>query len=141
MSYWDTVTRTRLSRRRALIAGGASTAGAALLAACGSSSSTKSSPGENPPADQVTTPKDTVAQAKPGGTLRHFATGEPAHFDPLLSSNANVVNFSSPYAYPRLIKWVSGTYPKLADGAIEGFAAESYEVSPDKLQLTFKLRP
>ncbi len=66
--------------------------------------------------------------------LKHWANGDPAHLDPLLSSNANVVNFVSPFAYPRLMKWAPGTYPKTADGSIEGFAAESYEISPDKLQ-------
>jgi ABC-type transport system substrate-binding protein len=139
-TYWQRTIVSRLSRRRALTGVAGAGLGAVALSALGcggSGSSSGSSPGE---AGLVSKPLDTTSQAKAGGTLRHFATADPAHFDPLLSSNANVVNFVSPYAYPRLIKWVSGTYPKTADGSIEGFAAESFEVSPDKLQLMFKLR-
>ena len=81
-----------------------------------------------------------MSQAKAGGVLKHFASGDALHLDPLTSSNANVVNYVAPQAYPRLLKWIAGKYPNVADGTPEGLAAESFELSPDKLQITFKLR-
>ena len=139
-SYWEQAAGKRATRRR-LIAGGAMLGGSAValsLFGC-SGGDDDSSGGEG--SGLVSKPVDTTSQAKAGGTLKDFATADPTHFDALLSSNANVVNFVSPYAYPRLLKWTLGTYPKIADGSIEGLAAESFELSPDKLTLTFKLRP
>ena len=89
----------------------------------------------------ISTPTDSTAQAKAGGALRHFALGDPSHFDPLLSANADVVNFVAPFAYQRLLKWVLGKYPDVAEGEAEGQAATSFEVAPDRLSITFKLRP
>ena len=143
MSYWSRLTQARFDRRRAIVAAGGATLGVVALSAigCGGSSSGSGSSSERKSGtDLVAKPVDSTSKAKAGGVLKHWAPGDPAHLDPLLSSNANVVNFVSPYAYPRLMKWVPGTYPKSADGSLEGFAAESYEVSPDKLQITFKLR-
>lgn len=139
--YWRRLTAARFDRRRALTAAGGSALGALFLSACGGGGSAGSSSSESKGADAVAKPVDTTSKAKAGGVLKHWLTGDPAHLDPLLSSNANVVNFVSPFAYPKLMKWTQGTYPKSADGAMEGYAAESYEISPDKLQITFKLRP
>lgn len=136
-SYWNHVLVSRITRRRALAATAAagSAAAALALAGCGGGASEGQRSG-----GLVSAPVDTTAQAKPGGVLKHFMTGEPAHFDVLISANANVVNFVTPYAYPRLLKWVLGKYPNNPDGTPEGYAAESFEVSPDRLQVTFKLR-
>jgi ABC-type transport system substrate-binding protein len=43
--------------------------------------------------------------------------------------------------YPRLLKFTAATYPDVAKGTVEGDLAESWELLPDKLTLTFKLRP
>src|SRR6266511_2952167 len=138
-NYWRSIRYRRLSRRRAIAAtAGLGSAGIALsLIGCGGGDGDESSGGTK---TAVAKPVDTTSQAKPGGVLKHFMTGEPAHFDALVSANANVVNFVTPYAYPRLLKWALGKYPTPADGTPEGYAAESFEVSPDKLQVTFKLR-
>jgi peptide/nickel transport system substrate-binding protein len=88
----------------------------------------------------VATPVDTTSQAKAGGTIKHFFTGDAQHLDALTSSNANVTNYVSPFANVRLLRWTLGKYPNIADGTPEGYAAESFELSPDKLQMTFKLR-
>ena len=86
-------------------------------------------------------PVDTTNEAQAGGVLKHFALGDPSHFDPLLSANADVVNFVAPFAYQRLLKWELGKYPDQASGTLEGQAAISYELSPDRLTMTLKLRP
>ena len=140
-NYWQRIGQARSNRRRVLVGGAmvGSSAVALSLLGCGSDNDGGSSR-DGDTRGLVTKPVDTTSQAKSGGTLKHFMTGDPTHFDVLLSSNANVVNFVSPFAYPRLLKWTLGTYPKVADGSIEGLAAESYELSPDKLTLTFKLR-
>jgi ABC-type transport system substrate-binding protein len=139
--YWQSITRSRLSRRRALLgSAGLAAGGLALsLVGCGGGSDGSSS-ASGGRTIAVAKPVDSTSKARPGGVIKHFMTGEPAHFDALISANANVVNFVTPYAYPRLLKWQLGKYPDAADGVPEGYAAESYELSPDKLQLTFKLR-
>jgi ABC-type transport system substrate-binding protein len=52
-----------------------------------------------------------------------------------------VLSSSVAYAYQRLVKWEVAQYPKVADGTIVGDLAESFEISPDKLQITMKIRP
>ena len=85
-------------------------------------------------------PSDTTSQAKAGGALKHYAAADIAHFDALASNSASTVNFGSVFAYNRLLKFKSGKYPDVADGTSEGEMAESWEVSPDKLTVTMKLR-
>src|SRR6266508_2489520 len=138
--YWTRITNSSLTRRRALIGSAALGAGAAFLAACGGGDGGDSAAGKGDKSGLVSKPVDTLSQAKAGGVIKHFAAGDALHLDPLTSSNANVVNYVAPHAYPRLVKWKAGTYPNVADGATAGFAAESFEASPDKLQLIFKLR-
>src|SRR4051812_20224378 len=104
VGYWRRLTDARFDRRRAFTAAGGTALGAAFLSACGGGSSSGSSSSESKP-DLVGKPVDTTSKAKAGGVLKHWAAGDPAHLDPLLSSNANVVNFVSPFAYPRLMKW------------------------------------
>jgi len=142
--YWQKTVERRFSRRR-VIKGGAALASAALalgLAGCGDddNDSSSSSSGGASESSLVAKPTDSTKNAKQGGVLKHFANGDPQHFDALLSANANVINFVAPFAYQRLLGWKLGTYPKAADGEVEGQIASSYEISPDKLTATFKLR-
>src|SRR5262245_9961162 len=89
--YWQQFSETRISRRRGLAAGSAAALGAAFLAACGGGSSgTDSAPKE--PADKsglISTPSDTTAQAKPGGTFKGYRDADvPNGFDVLATNNA-----------------------------------------------------
>ncbi len=88
----------------------------------------------------IFTPVDTSAQGKPGGTWTYFSSSDITHFDALISNSFQTVDRCSIWAYNRLLKFKSGFYPNVADGSQEGDMAESWEVSPDKLTVTMKIR-
>ena len=142
MSYWDRILQTRVNRRRGLAAVGSATAAAAFLAACGGDDdggSGNDGPGTGA-SGLVSKPEDTASKGKPGGVWKHFARADATHFDSLISDTSQVVSISGYLAYTKLLKWKVGRYPAIADGTSEGEAATEWEVSPDKLTLTFKLR-
>jgi ABC-type transport system substrate-binding protein len=139
-NYWQRFTTHTVSRRRALAATGSAAAAAAFLAACGGGSSDGSSDAKKEGSSLLTKPVDTTSQAKAGGVLRHYATADITHFDALAANTASTVNLGSVFAYNRLLKFKPGVYPNIADGSVEGEMAESYEVSPDKLTVTMKIR-
>jgi peptide/nickel transport system substrate-binding protein len=139
-SYWHTVANARLGRRRALIAAGAASGAAALLAACGGGSNSDGTTSSDA-GSVLYKPSDTISKAVAGGVLKHYSTADITHFDALAANTASTVNGCSVFAYNRLLKFKSGIYPKVADGSVEGEMAQSYEISPDKLTLTMKLRP
>ncbi len=127
-----------------MAATGSAAAAAAFLAACGGGDDDGDGGGSGSTGSQGSgleyEPVDSTSQAKAGGVLRHYANADIAHFDALASNSASTVNFGSVFAYNRLLKFKSGKYPGVADGTSEGEMAESWEVSPDKLTLTMKLR-
>jgi peptide/nickel transport system substrate-binding protein len=135
-SYWQPVTRQRLSRRRAMLGAGSVGLSAAALSFIGCG-------GDEPEARDesglLSTPRDSTSQAKAGGTLRDVQTADMLHFDPLASPNNPVINFATVFAYPRLLRFQSGKYPEAADGTSEGELATSYEMGGGRLTLTFKL--
>jgi peptide/nickel transport system substrate-binding protein len=138
-SYWDHVSqRQRLGRRRFLIGAVGASAGAALLAACGGSSGKGSK--QESSASLLTKPADTTAAAKSGGVLKDYAANDITHFDALSSNSASTVGQGTVFAYTRLLKFKSAIYPGVADGSVEPEMAESYEVSPDRLTITMKVR-
>ena len=133
-SYWNDLLSRRLTRRRALATMGATAAGASLLAACGGidEATDKSS--------FLAKPADSSSKAVPGGVWQ-TATTEPVSLDP----NANrrtpdAEHFS--LVYSNLLR-----YGRTTDGSrpssttISGDAAESFELAPDGLQVTLRLRP
>jgi peptide/nickel transport system substrate-binding protein len=143
--YWQNFTAGRLSRRRALAGTGAAALGAAFLAACGgggsgsgSSSNTSASKDKS---GLVTEPEDTSSKAKSGGTIKTVYTADILHFDALASNSSSTVNDATVFAYSRLVKFQTTKAPKPYEGGIEGDLMESWETSPDKLTLTFKVRP
>jgi ABC-type transport system substrate-binding protein len=138
-NYWQQVTRTRLTRRRTLATSGGAVLGAAFLAACGSGS--ESGGTQSDKSSLVMAPVDTTASAKPGGTIKHWADGDAVHFDGTASNANGVINWVSAFAYPRMLRFQTPKYPQQGKGEVEGELAESYELSGDKLTLTFKLRP
>jgi ABC-type transport system substrate-binding protein len=139
-NYWERFTQSRLSRRRGLAAAGAGALGAAFLAACGGGDSDGVKGASGDKSGLIHEPSDTTANAKPGGTITYPFTTDILHFDALLSNSASTVNDVSVFTYPRLVKFAVTQYPKPNEGGVEGDAMESFEVSPDKLTYTFKLR-
>jgi peptide/nickel transport system substrate-binding protein len=125
---------------------GAGALGAAFLAACGGSSSSgggDANKDAKPGSDKsglVYEPVDSTAQAKPGGTIKTVYTADILHFDALASNSSSVVNDLAPFTYPRMVKFGVTKYPKPHDGSVEGDAMESFEISPDRLTVTFKVR-
>lgn len=151
MTYWQNALKQRIGRRRALAALGGSAAAAAFLAACGgdddSSStgagtgSTGSSTGAGTGSDRsglVSQPVDTTSQAKRGGTLKWYAPNEPAHFDVQLDQVA--MNQHKNLVYGHYVNEKAGVLesPRFEEYVPE--MMESWEVSPDGLEVSFKLR-
>ncbi|HEX5140573.1 MAG TPA: ABC transporter substrate-binding protein [Dehalococcoidia bacterium] len=85
-------------------------------------------------------PQETSKSAKPGGTLKDFLTADIQHFDATISERAAVAGSFSAWCYPRMLKYKLATYPDLGDGTSVGDAATAYEISGDKMQITFKIR-
>ena len=166
-NYWSKVVGRRLSRRRALGFTGGVAFSAAFLAACGSdddsggssptattasgsstgssssgstgssSSGSTGATGSSGTSGLITKPVDTTAQAKRGGVLKDFAQAEPRSLDPV-NPQADL-NRIAAFTYNTLL----ATKPaKLApsQGDLVGSLAETFEVSPDGLTLTFNLR-
>ena len=163
-SYWTRILGSRVRRRRALTASGALLTSAAFLAACGgddeptsggptgggttggstgggSTGGATSTGATGGTSGLITEPVDTMAQAKQGGSLLHWADGDAVHFDALASNANGVINWISEFAYPRMLKYATVKYPEVPDDSLEGELASSYELSGDKLTLTFKVRP
>jgi ABC-type transport system substrate-binding protein len=141
MSYWSKVVQSRISRRRALAATSAGALSAAFLAACGSDDDGGSSSGGKDSSGLIASPEDTTSQAKTGGTIKDFYTAELTDMDALRWNTASTVNLISVFAYPRMLKFTIVKAPETNDGSmVEGETAASYEVSPDKLTVTMKLR-
>jgi ABC-type transport system substrate-binding protein len=136
--YWSKIARARISRRRAIAATSAVAASTAFLAACGGDD--EGSSGSQEPSGVVSKPEDTTSSARAGGTLKDFQTSDIVTMDALASNDAPAVNQVSVFAYPRMLKFKSFKSPEVGDYSVEGDTATSYEMSPDKLTITFKLR-
>jgi peptide/nickel transport system substrate-binding protein len=111
---------------------GASTAGAVLLAACGSDGDS-----EGDKSGLLTQPTDTTRQAKRGGTSKWYYGAEPNGFD--VSGGQAPLNPLKNNVYGQFTNQVPG-HLKPTEREVVGDMAESWEWSPDALQLTMKLR-
>jgi peptide/nickel transport system substrate-binding protein len=146
-SYWETLAASRLSRRRVVVGGALAGASAAALSlvGCGgggSKSSTKTT--DTGPVDQsglLNKPVDTSAQAKPGGAFKSVITADITTADPLSTNSFTTQIYVAEFTYPRMLRFKTAKDPQLATGESEGDLAESYELSPDKMSITFKIRP
>ena len=136
--YWKNLTRKRLTRRRALIGAGGAAAGAAFLAACGGSESGPSSGAGAESPKAFTQPADTSKQATRGGILTRNVAAEAPSLDPH-QNFAPVVPFYETI-YGRLLGFKPGIMANATE-EVEGDLAQSWELSPDKTTITFKLRP
>ena len=162
-SYWSRKLAGRVGRRRFLAATGGSAAAAAFLAACGGdddspSTSTTGGTGGSSTTGSTSTgggatgstgstggaasglvkqPEDTFASAKRGGILKDYVTSESQTLDPV--APVAPLNQVIKYTYGTLMTEEPGHLGPSA-GVLRGDAAESWEISPDRLQITMKLR-
>ena len=154
--YWTRTLRRRISRRRALSVGAAGTMSALFLSACGDDDSGGSSTGgtagttgstssgggtgaSSQPTSApslVSEPVDTTSEATRGGVL-NLIGGEPNSFD--FTAGSGAPNYGV-HAYSRLVKYETFKYPEPALAKAAPDAATSWEVSPDGLTFTYKLR-
>ena len=144
-SYWTNVVGSRVTRRRAMAVTGAGAFSAAFLAACGGGdedTATTGGSGSGSSNSILAKPVNTTSSAKAGGVIKDYYTAELTHMDALLSNSASTVNLISVFAYPRMLKFKIVPPDQQNDGSqVEGEAANSYEISPDRLTYTWKLRP
>ena len=145
--YWRKILDQRVDRRRAVLATGGFAAGAAFLAACGGSDDKSSSSGGLPTGDAmkpdrsglVAKPEDTSKSAKRGGVYKWSSASEPLHFDGGVQGQAQLNVFNG-LAYGSLVQNKPGVGIPSTYSEVVGDLAESWEVSADKLSITFKLR-
>jgi peptide/nickel transport system substrate-binding protein len=131
--YWTRLTEQRIGRRRALsLAGGTATA-VSLLAACGGGQE-GGSVGDK--ATLVAESVDTFKAAKRGGILKDHDPKDTPTFDFATPISAGG-GASSCYAC--LVRAIPG-YLKPTESELEPDMAESWEWSPDGLQVVLKLR-
>src|SRR6266545_2530429 len=134
--YWQQVTRSRVSRRRALAGGVTLAMGAtALLAGCGSDGA-KSNPSRE---GRIVTVQDASKQAKKGGIYQQDLEFDEGNLDPLSTGRGNGGAWA-PMAYSRPLA------EKVAFGGTEtptyvGDLAESFEIQGGGMRLVMKLRP
>jgi ABC-type transport system substrate-binding protein len=132
-SYWDKLLDKRLARRRALTAAGGAGVAAALLAACGGSE-------QDSKADKsslLTSAVDTTKQSKRSGTIKDRTFSDVTTLDGLGANNPRgAVAFQ---VLSGLWQFKPG-YLKPADNEVMADLAESWELSPDGLSVTCKLR-
>jgi peptide/nickel transport system substrate-binding protein len=139
-SYWSRLTSERIRRRRVLATSGGMALGAAFLAACGGGSSNNGSGGTQASNSVISQPVDTSKDAKRGGTILDWVGSDSASLEivsPLAGGAGNAV---ASKVYSTLVREMPG-YLKPSEGKLAGDIAESWEMSPDNLQITLKLRP
>src|SRR6266536_3009421 len=132
--YWQRLTDSRLTRRRALASGGGMAIGAALLAACGGGDGGGANGDKS---GVLTQPVETTRQAKRGGILKDRTFADPPTLD-ITSMNAPLVPYTHD-VYSGLVQSIPG-YLKPSADEIGPDLAESFEFSPDGLQIALKLR-
>jgi peptide/nickel transport system substrate-binding protein len=133
VNTWTGLLNYRIRRRRALTAAGAAGAGALLLA-CGSKEKKPKTAYSTGIVSKLT---DTTNQARRGGILKDRAFGDPPTLDPFNANNPQ--NAIGPMVFGALLQFKPG-HLKPAEGDVMGDLAESWEWSPDGLQVTLRLR-
>jgi ABC-type transport system substrate-binding protein len=133
MSYWQSITKHRVNRRRALALTGGAAAGAALLAACGGGDDG----GGQQTSSLVVKAEDSSKEAKRGGIYKTFISTDAGSWDPHVRGAWFGTLGAVLYSRLTIVK------PGLGEpsaGEIGGDLAESWEFSGDGLTATFKLR-
>ena len=139
-NYWDKVLDKRVTRRRGLAIAGGSAAAAAFLAACGGGDDDADSDSGSTTGGGTTT--DPGAPTV-GGKLIWQGYGDPGGGLELIKSrNAGVMQMAS-LTHDGLLDFAYGQpkYPGIGNEVLPSLAQAVPEISPDKLTVTFKLKP
>jgi peptide/nickel transport system substrate-binding protein len=138
--YWAKALKQRVSRRRGLAVAGTAVAGAAALSLVGCGGKDNSSGRESQPS-AVNKPVDTTKSAVQGGNFSDRIATDDNYY--LYDSNFNTSGNPgiAGWVYSHFVKSKLGSVANLPNGSVEGDFAESFEVSPDGLRATFKVRP
>jgi ABC-type transport system substrate-binding protein len=131
---WAKFMRVQISRRRALVTTSTASLAAAFVAACGGSGEDK----KQTASGLVGQPVDTTKMAKRGGVFKDSWNADPATFDPHITNISNRI--ADVNAYQTLVRVKSPPGEKADLGSVYGDALDSWELSPDKLTITLKLR-
>src|SRR6187431_2120237 len=75
------------------------------------------------------------AGVKRGGTLNFAISAETPHYDPHASDTYATLHFAAPF-YSTLLRFNLDKFPQ-----VEGDLAQSWQVAPDLMTYTFKLKP
>src|SRR6266545_5090547 len=131
--YWASIARQRISRRRALASASGLALGSALLSACGVLDDDKGSGG-----DLVYVPKESSDVTK-GGVFTDlgYAVASFTTVGPLGTPDSA----AAAHGYSRLVKQKTFKYPEEVKPVVAPDAMTSWEVAPDGLTYTFKVRP
>jgi ABC-type transport system substrate-binding protein len=135
-NYWTKTLAARIGRRRLLRTAGAGAAAAAFLAACGGDDNG----GSGEPKDAsglLAKVEDTTKDAKPGGVWVNPLTSDVLNMDPY---GVTIGSAHAPWGYSRMVIYRPARYPDTPQGEVDPDGAESWEMSPDGLRFTFKLR-
>ena len=143
-NYWSHFTQGRVSRRRALTATGSAAAAAAFLAACGGgdggdSGASSGGASETTGSGLLAKIEDTSKNVKRGGVMKWTQASEPLHFDGQAQGQAQL-NIYNGMVYESLVRNKPGIGEATKWNEVLPNLAESWELNPDKTQITFKLR-
>ncbi|HEY7466500.1 MAG TPA: ABC transporter substrate-binding protein, partial [Dehalococcoidia bacterium] len=139
-NYWDKALNRRITRRRGLALAGGSAAAAAFLAACGGGGDDDTG-GDTGTTDGGTTTDPGTPTV--GGKLIWQGYGDPGGGLELIKSrNAGVEQMAS-LTHDALLDFAYGQpkYPGIGNEVLPALAQALPEISPDKLTITFKLKP
>jgi hypothetical protein len=127
-------------RDRRFVGGTSGLAAALMLAACGGGSSKNETKEPEDKSGLMGKVEDTTAKAVKGGVWPSSFMADTPHFDGMVGGSGPW--FENHFAYGYLLK--APVFNKLKgeqiDTSVVGDVAESWEQSPDVLQITFKIR-
>jgi ABC-type transport system substrate-binding protein len=115
--------------------------GAALLAACGGGDGGGSdgSTGKRDSSGLLSEPQDTSSSAKAGGVFKWHQSVQPNHFDGIAQGQAQL-NVYNGMVYSSLVSNKMGIKQPSSFNEVVPELASSWELSPDRTTITFKLR-
>src|SRR3954469_548318 len=136
-NYWTRLTSQKAGRRHVLKRGLALGLGAASLGLVGCGGGSEGEKASK--SSLVYEPVDTSAKAAPGGILSISQGEDVQTFDTL--ANFSTDSTAANRVYSRVVKWETFKREQGVQPNTVGDAASSWEVSPDGLQVTYKVRP